>query len=69
VSDDETQLLLGCFGPDLCYGASWTLLHRIETAPGALDLQVETLADGLIPRVRATQLPWVMVTSRRALVA
>jgi hypothetical protein len=35
VSDAEAQLLAGIFGPDNCFGLSWTLLHLIETAPGA----------------------------------
>jgi hypothetical protein len=35
VSDDEARLLAGIFGPDNCFGLSWTLLHLIETAPGA----------------------------------
>ncbi|GGU65769.1 hypothetical protein GCM10010274_63010 [Streptomyces lavendofoliae] len=35
VSDEEAQALSACFGPDNCYGLSWTLLHLIETAPGA----------------------------------
>jgi hypothetical protein len=36
VSDDEARLLTGVFGPDDCYGLSWTLLHLIETAPGSM---------------------------------
>jgi hypothetical protein len=35
VSDEEAQVLTAAFGPDNCYGLSWTLLHLIETAPGA----------------------------------
>jgi hypothetical protein len=35
VSDEEAQLLATTFGPDTFYGLSWTLLHLIETAPGA----------------------------------
>lgn len=35
VSDEEAQALARCFGPDNCYGLSWSLLHLIETAPGA----------------------------------
>jgi hypothetical protein len=35
VSDAEAHLLAGIFGPDNCFGLSWTLLHLIETAPGA----------------------------------
>jgi hypothetical protein len=35
VTDDEAQLLATLFGPDNCYGLAWTLLHLIETAPGA----------------------------------
>jgi hypothetical protein len=35
VSDEEAQALARLFGPDNCYGLSWTLLHLIETAPSA----------------------------------
>ena len=34
VTDDEARALTTAFGPDNCYGLSWTLLHLIETAPG-----------------------------------
>jgi hypothetical protein len=34
VTDDEARALLAVFGPDSCYGAAWTVLHLIETAPG-----------------------------------
>jgi hypothetical protein len=36
VSDDDAQVLITVFGPDTCFGASWTILHLIETAPSAL---------------------------------
>ncbi|MET7484710.1 hypothetical protein [Streptomyces sp. NPDC005538] len=35
VSDEEAQALVTVFGPDDCFGLSWSLLHLIETAPGA----------------------------------
>jgi hypothetical protein len=35
VTDEEATALLAGFGPDDCYGLAWTLLHLIETAPGA----------------------------------
>ena len=35
VTDEEAALLATSFGPDDCYGLAWTLLHLIETAPGA----------------------------------
>lgn len=35
VTDDEAQELVAAFGDDECYGLGWTLLHLIETAPGA----------------------------------
>lgn len=35
VSDQEAKLLATAFGSDNCYGLAWTLLHLIETAPGA----------------------------------
>ncbi|MFF6786886.1 hypothetical protein [Streptomyces sp. NPDC012510] len=33
VSAEEAVALVGCFGPDDCYGVAWTLLHLIETGP------------------------------------
>lgn len=33
VTDEEAQLLLGCFGDDNCFGLAWTLLHLVESAP------------------------------------
>jgi hypothetical protein len=35
LTDEEAAALLAGFGPDDCYGLAWTLLHLIETAPGA----------------------------------
>jgi len=35
VTDEEAQALLAGFGPDDCFGLAWTLLHLVETAPGA----------------------------------
>lgn len=35
VTDEEAEALLAGFGPDDCYGLAWTLLHLVETAPGA----------------------------------
>jgi hypothetical protein len=35
VTDEEAAALAAGFGPDDCYGLAWTLLHLIETAPGA----------------------------------
>ncbi|MFJ6632552.1 hypothetical protein ACIQMR_14290 [Streptomyces sp. NPDC091376] len=34
VTREEAAALATCFGPDDCYGAAWTLVHLIETAPG-----------------------------------
>src|SRR4051794_26015272 len=34
VTDEEARALVGLFGPDDCFGAAWTLVHLIETAPG-----------------------------------
>ena len=34
VTDDEAVELVKIFGPDDCFGLSWTLVHIIETAPG-----------------------------------
>lgn len=33
VSDEEARELLRIFGPDDFFGAAWTVLHLIETAP------------------------------------
>lgn len=33
VTDDEARLLCTLFGSDDLYGAAWTLLHLIESAP------------------------------------
>ncbi|WP_157850261.1 hypothetical protein [Streptomyces rimosus] len=35
VSDEDAQLLATAFGSDDCYGMAATLMHLIETAPGA----------------------------------
>lgn len=34
VSDEEARALVGCFGPDDCFGLAWELVHAVETAPG-----------------------------------
>lgn len=34
VTNDEARALVTLFGPDDCFGAAWSLLHLIETAPG-----------------------------------
>ncbi|MFD6231890.1 hypothetical protein ACFWFZ_34360 [Streptomyces sp. NPDC060232] len=31
---EEAEALGACFGPDDCYGVSWSLVHLIETSPG-----------------------------------
>jgi len=36
VTAEEAKALVGLFGPDGCYGLTWSLLHLIETAPGWL---------------------------------
>jgi hypothetical protein len=38
ISSDEARALLGCFGPDECFGLAWTLLHTIETASGGVPI-------------------------------
>jgi hypothetical protein len=55
VSDAEAQLLATIFGPDDCYGLSWTLLHLIETAPGARTASYPADTDN----------PWVELLNRR----
>ncbi|NSC21964.1 hypothetical protein FM076_12445 [Streptomyces albus subsp. chlorinus] len=56
VSDEEAQALTAAFGPDDCYGLSWTLLHLIETAPHARDARY---------RGNATN-TWVQLLNARA---
>lgn len=34
ISDDDARALTTLFGSDGCFGAAWTLVHLIETAPG-----------------------------------
>lgn len=34
ISTEEAGELIKLFGPDDCFGLSWTLLHIIETTPG-----------------------------------
>lgn len=34
VTNDEARALVTLFGPDDCFGAAWSILHLIETAPG-----------------------------------
>ncbi|MGH3976681.1 MAG: hypothetical protein ACRDS9_25675 [Pseudonocardiaceae bacterium] len=55
VSDEEAQELALCFGPDNCYGLSWTLLHLIETAPGAQNAKY----------LRNVENPWVQTLAAR----
>ncbi len=33
VTDEEARVLCKLFGPDECYGLTWSLLHLIESAP------------------------------------
>lgn len=44
ITDEEACALVKLFGPDDCFGLSWTLLHLIEAAPG---WPVEGAFDGL----------------------
>jgi hypothetical protein len=55
VSDEEAQLLATVFGSDNCYGLSWTLLHLIETAPGAINASYPDYSDN----------PWVQLLNAR----
>jgi hypothetical protein len=34
ISDEEAKELLRLFGPDDYFGAAWTVLHLVESAPG-----------------------------------
>jgi hypothetical protein len=49
------QLLLTIFGPGNCFGLAWTVLHLIETAPGALTAVYARNADN----------DWVKLLERR----
>jgi hypothetical protein len=33
LTNDEARALATLFGPDDCFGAAWTVLHLVETAP------------------------------------
>ncbi|MBO8202064.1 hypothetical protein [Streptomyces smyrnaeus] len=55
VTDEEAQALATAFGPDDCYGLSWTLLHLIETAPNAQNAHYPQNADN----------PWVELLNSR----
>jgi hypothetical protein len=55
VTDDEAQWLATAFGPDNCYGLSWSLLHLIETAPGARDARYTRADDGFWPQMLAAR--------------
>ncbi|MEV6594217.1 hypothetical protein [Streptomyces acidicola] len=45
VTDKEARALATLFGTDNCFGLAWTLLHLIETAPGAILAEYEECAD------------------------
>ncbi len=45
VTDGEAQTLATLFGTDNCFGLAWTLLHLIETAPGARGAQYTERTD------------------------
>jgi hypothetical protein len=53
VSDEEGRALATCFGPDDCYGLAWSLLHLIETAPGALTAEYPRGGGVWVDRLRA----------------
>jgi hypothetical protein len=56
VTDEEALALLSGFGQDGCYGYAWTLLHLIETAPGAQTAKYPADSDNC----------WVQLLRRRA---
>lgn len=47
VTDHEAQCLVLAFGDDDCYGLAWTLLHLIETAPGAQTAKYSVNGDNM----------------------
>jgi len=55
VTDEEATALLAAFGPDDCYGLAWTLLHLVETAPGAQSAEYPADSDN----------PWIRLLRRR----
>lgn len=59
LTDVEAHALVGIFGPDDCYGLSWTLVHLIETAPGALRAEYDARGGD----------PWVGVLNARVAAA
>lgn len=36
LTNEEAVALTTSFGPDDCFGLAWSLVHLIETAPGAV---------------------------------
>lgn len=59
LTDEEAHALVRVFGPDDCHGLSWTLVHLIETAPGALRAEYDARGGN----------PWVGVLNARAAAA
>ena len=52
-------LLISLFGPDNCFGLSWTLLYLIETAPNALTADYSANVDN----------GWVQLMKRQTVAA
>jgi hypothetical protein len=52
VSDEEAQSLIKCFGSDDCCGLAWSLLHLVETSPGAPFFHLHPLPDNPNPWVK-----------------
>lgn len=57
LTDDEAHALAVSFGPDDSYGLGWSLLHLIESAPGA-----RTADYSSAPRSQWTELLQARVT-------
>lgn len=60
ISNDDALVLAGLFGPDLCYGLGWSLLHIVETAPnwpveGATDRMPQEWSERVMTRFRNAQ--------------
>lgn len=56
VSEEEAVLLAASFGPDECFGLSWTLIHLIESAPGGAP----------IGRIPASDNEWIQLLRERS---
>jgi len=59
VSNEDASELVQLFGDDDCFGLAWTLLHRIESAPGwPLEESLNATGNGWVGLLRRrSQMP------------